>query len=320
VNTTGGISRDGWNLLGNPFTSAIDWDVIRLAPGAQYDADVAVWDQAGAGNYIHWNGSVGVLTNGIIPAQNGFFVKATANNAGLTIPLAAQTFTNHAFYKESVANSLELRADGNNYYDAAFVHFNNDATAQYDGKYDAFKLWGLDNAPQLYSMVSGNNLSINELPFEGNEVVDMGFSCGVNGTYTINASGMESFDATTPIWLEDLKTGTMQNLRSTPAYSFDYTTGATEKRFRLHFKSANGIQPGDLSGINIYSALRTVVINNTTNLAGEVKIYDLAGRELTHTSMSSKNETRIPVNYAVGTYLVKVITERGVTSNKVFIR
>jgi hypothetical protein len=142
----------------------------------------------------------------------------------------------------------------------------------------------------------------------------------VNGTYSLNASGMESFDATTPIWIEDLKTGTKQNLRINPSYSFDYTTGASELRFRLHFKSAYSVPENSLSGINIYSASRTVVINNTTSLAGEVKIYDLAGRELTHTSMNSSNETRIAVNYAVGTYLVKVITEKGVASNKVFIR
>jgi hypothetical protein len=311
------VLRKGWNLLGNPFPSAIDWDVFSTG---MYDGDVAVWDQAGAGNYIHWNGSVGALTNGVIPAENGFFVRTTVNGASITIPLAAQVFTNHAFYKDNVANALELRVDGNNYYDAAFVHFNNDATTGFDSKYDAYKLWGMTNAPQLYSLTSAYNLSTNELPMQGNEVVNMGFKCGVNGTYSITSAGMESFDATTPILLEDLKTGTIQDLRTSPSYTFDYNTADNEARFKLHFKAANGYNPNSLSGINIYSAVRTVVINNTTTLAGEVKIYDLAGRELMHTSMNSQNETRIAVNFAVGTYMVKVITANGVASSKVFIR
>jgi hypothetical protein len=46
----------------------------------------------------------------------------------------------------------------------------------------------------------------------------------------------------------------------------------------------------------------------------------MTGRELTHATMSSQNETRIPVNAAVGNYLVKVITANGIASGKVFIR
>jgi hypothetical protein len=195
MNTSSDVNRVGWNLLGNPFPSAIDWDMFST--GA-YDAQVAVWDQAGAGNYIYWNGSVGSLTNGIIPAQNGFFVKTATNGASLTIPMAAQVHSPMALYKDAVANALELRANGNNYYDATFVHFNSNATADFDNQYDAFKLEGLETAPQLYNMAAGHNLSINELPFEGNEVVNLGFKCGVAGTYSLNASGMESFSSINP--------------------------------------------------------------------------------------------------------------------------
>ena len=78
--------------------------------------------------------------------------------------------------------------------------------------------------------------------------------------------------------------------------------------------------------IEVVNGVRTevlnsaVVINNTTKLAGEVGIYDLAGREILRTNMSSDTETRIPVKVAVGSYLVKLVTEKGVSSNKVFIR
>ncbi|MBK7213171.1 MAG: hypothetical protein IPH88_07740 [Bacteroidales bacterium] len=89
-------------------------------------------------------------------------------------------------------------------------------------------------------MTDGHVLSINALPQQ--DVIDLGFKCGVNGTYTITSEGMESFDATTPIWLEDLKTGATQNLRTNPVYSFNYATGEAENRFKLHFKSANGFR------------------------------------------------------------------------------
>jgi hypothetical protein len=317
LNTSTDLNYVGWNLLGNPFPSAIDWDVFSTG---DYDAQVAVWDQAGAGNYIYWNGTVGSLTDGIIPAQNGFFVKTSTNGAALTIPMAAQVHSPMALYKDAVANALELRADGNNYYDATFVHFNSNATADFDSQYDAFKLAGLETAPQLYSLAAGYNLSINELPFEGNEVVRMGFKCGVDGTYSLNASGMESFSSSTPILLEDVKLNTIQDLRLNPVYSFNYLTSDNENRFNLHFKAATGINDPANSGIFVYSYERTVVINNTTGLNGEVRIFDMTGREIKGANMSSTTETRIYLPVAVGTYIVKVTTAQGTVNQKVFIK
>jgi hypothetical protein len=314
VNPSGNASRVGWNLVGNPFSSALDWNNI-VTNGT--DGAVYVWNGTG---YVSYNAGIGALTNGIIPSVNGFFVKANVNNATVIIPFGSRVHSNIPFYKESIANLLAIKAEGNNYADETFVNFNDNATSNFDAKYDAYKLQNVADAPALYSMITGDILSINALPMLGNEVVDLGFKCGVNGTFTLNASGIESFDATTPVWLEDLKTGAVQNLRVNQTYAFDYTTADNEKRFKLHFKSAFSVPENSLSGINIYSAVRTVVINNSTSLSGEVKIYDLTGRELLHTGMSSQNETRIPVNFAVGTYLVKVTTSNGVASNKVFIR
>jgi len=63
-----------------------------------------------------------------------------------------------------------------------------------------------------------------------------------------------------------------------------------------------------------------VVINNTTGLNGEVSIFDMTGRELKDASMSSTSVTRIPMQAAVGTYIVKVTTAQGTVNQKVFIK
>ena len=316
-NPSGQIDRVGWNLLGNPYPSAIDWDVFS---SGDYDAQVSIWDET-LGNYRTWNGSVGNLTNGIIPAQSGFFVKTSSpgNSAGLLIPMLAQVHNTMPLYKNSVSNALELRADGNNYYDATYVHFNDLATPEFDVDYDAFKRDGLETAPQLYS-IADYRLSINELPLKGNEIVNIGFKCGVGGTYSLTASGMETFSSGTPIFLEDLKTKNFQDLRQNPEYSFSYNTSDSENRFKLHFNEAAGFNNALSTGINVYSFDHTVVINNTTGQAGDVHIFDLAGRELLNTSMDASTTTRIPMQVAIGTYVVKVITSSGTVNQKVFIR
>jgi hypothetical protein len=311
------INRVGWNLLGNPFPSAIDWDLI---PQGLFDSQVAVWDQA-YGGYRYWNHTIGNLVSGVIPPENGFFVKTTnPGGASLVIPLSAQVFSNHAFYKESVSNVLDIKADANGYSDEAFVHFNNDATAGFDSKYDAFKFWGMVNAPQIYYKISSYNLSINELPFEGNETLDLGFKCGIDGNYTLTGLGMESFDAATPIKLEDLKTHSTQDLRLNPVYSFNYATDDIEARFRLHFKSAYDVPESSIPAIDVYSVNNTVIIRSPSNLDAEITISDMMGRTLLHEKMSNQYEKQIPFKVAVGNYLVRLKGTKYSVCKKVFVQ
>ena len=108
-----------------------------------------------------------------------------------------------------------------------------------------------------------------------------------------------------------------------PTKISEYISGINvpvEIRSILDSKSASIDPENSLSNIKVYSDLQTVVINNSSDLTGEIWIYDLSGHELLHTSMTSRDETRIPLQVATGTYLVKVVTENGVISNKVFIR
>jgi hypothetical protein len=304
-----------WNLLGNPFQSAIDWDNLSFA--GSVGGSVAVYNGS---TYNYWNGSAGFLTDGIIPAGNGFFVSTTANGSSVTIPLASRVHSNIPFYKESAANLLAIQTNGNGSEDHVYVHFNDNATPGYDTQFDAQKLWGLEEAPQIYSTTNSDVLAINELPMEGNEVVSIGFKCNTTGQYSLNATGIETFDYSTPIILEDLKLNTKQDLRKNAVYSFDYDAADDANRFKLHFKSTTGIIDETNSEISVYSFVRDVVVNNSTALAGEAWVYDMAGREMAHTSLSSQAKTTIPMHVAVGAYMVKVVTAKATVNQKVFIK
>ncbi len=304
-----------WNLLGNPFQSAIDWDNLSFA--GSVGGSVAVYNGT---TYNYWNGTAGALTGGIIPAQNGFFVTTTVNGSSVTIPLTARVHSNIPFYKESAANLLALQASGNGSEDQVYVHFNENATASYDTQFDAQKLWGSEDAPQIYSTTSSDVLAINELPLEGNEVVNIGFKCNTTGQYNLNATGIETFDYSTPIILEDMKLNIIQDLRKNAEYNFDYTASEDANRFKLHFKSTTGIIDAANIGISVYSFVRDVVVNNSTALAGEVWVYDMAGREMAHTTLTTQAKTTIPMQVATGAYMVKVVTEKATINQKVFIK
>ena len=306
--------RVGWNLLGNPFSSAIDWD---LTDHSSVDGAVYVWDGT---QYVSWNGFVGALTDGIIPAQNGFFAKTMTDGVTIDVPLSARVHSSLAFYKTSVADLLEITAEGNSFSDKTFVHFNNDATADFDNLFDAYKLYGNVNAPQIYSMITGDILSINELPMEGNETIDLGFKCNTTGIYSITANGTENFASNVPVILQDVKLDTYQDLKANPVYTFSYETSDNENRFKLWFQQVTGISNPDLNHIRVFSLNSTVVIENDGILNGVAGIYDLAGREICSQAFSGQTTIHIPVAAASGVYLVKVRTVNGIINQKVFIR
>lgn len=312
-NVSGEMNRVGWNLLGNPFTSAVDWD--DMVKGAGVEAAVYVWNGS---QYISYTGGVGALIDGVIPAQNGFFVKTSTNNASLTIPLAARVHSAIPFYKSSVDNLIELRADGNNYSDFTFVHFNGEATHGFDARFDAFKLYGINEAPQLYSMISGEILSINERPMDGNDIVQLGFSCGNSGSYTFTASGMESFDASKPIFLEDSKLNVYQDLRSNPVYGFSYIAGENANRFKLVFGSV-GIGEGNALNVGIFAERKNIHVTTPESFRGTVQVYDLLGKMVAERQVSGSGETIISMAVPTATYLVKATGANGTITRKVVL-
>lgn len=315
-NPSGDPGRVGWNLMGNPYTSAIDWD---LTDHSQTDGSVYVWDGV---QYVAWNGTVGGLSEGIIPPQNAFFVKTPANGNTLTIPLSSRLHDATGYYKSASAvdQMITLTAEGNTYTDQMFVHFNPQATAGFDEQYDAYKLFGEETAPQVYCIAGNQSLNINELPFTNdNKTIPVGFRCSQSGMYTLKAAGMESFGTDVPITIEDLKMNTLQDLRENPEYSFSYTPGDPDYRFNLNFDKYVGMKQRNQNGLKVYSIHRTLVVENPGNDYGQVWIYDMTGRKLMQADLDGESRLNLNLDVTTGSYLVVVSTDRGVLNQKVLM-
>lgn len=337
--TKTGIANDdynGWNLIGNPFTSAIDASSIGGWGLTNVDPFVYVWN---GGNYLchsvtipgYASNTTGTMATPYVPAQQGFFVHVTdqtppAATGSVTIPFTARVHSNQVYYKGTLAlpNSLSLEVAGNGYSDKAMVYFTDEAAADYDVNYDAYKLSGLAEAPQLYSILTGRKLTINALqsPQTSSEV-PLGFVAGAETSYTLTFTGMESFDASIPLRLDDLKTGLSRDLRTDPVYEFTATPGDDEHRFRLRFKSSTGFgEQESIKQVYIYTLEKDVYIsaNRLTIGTCEVYIYNAVGQKVYQGRFvpAAEDQKFARIN-TPGAYIVKVISATGTTTEKIII-
>jgi len=219
-------------------------------------------------------------------------------------------------------NELFLTAEGNGYSDKMIVQFNEEATAGFDGEFDAWKFKGDEAAPQLYSVYDGNELSVNILPFEGeNMIIPVNFEAGADGQYTITADELENFEAATEIWLEDLKNDEMIDLTQTASYSFGASQNDEANRFLLHFNNtAFGTEENSVIDLNIYSYGPKVYLTSQNTIDGNIKVVNMLGKVVYKSGLSNSTYFEIGLDVMPGYYLVGFTNDEKTITKKVMIK
>jgi len=328
-------SGNGWNLIGNPFTSAIDCDAINwtsanrqsFTTGTQY-----LWDNDyNGGDYRTWNGTMGDLIDGIIPISQAFFVQAIyAGN--LSIPTSARVHNSTAYYKSVESNGespyVRLQLDFENHGNTVFIGFPEYGTSYFDYKGDATKLYSNDQFPQIFVVEDGVKLSTNALaPLHSeSKTVPLHLDQVVDGEYTLTLSQLDNLPDMM-ISLEDLQTGTIHDFINNPVYTFNASTGDDVNRFLLHFKSTTFGINEDLSNenesINIYTAINNLYIRSTGTAiheAGNVEVYSIVGQKLLDQKIEAGALVSIPLNVKNSYLVVRINKPSGTVVKKVFTK
>ncbi len=301
---------EGWNLVGNPYPCSIDWDD---AGWTKTNVNNAIYIERNGGWATYING-VGTLqgTKWIAPGQ-GFMVNVATNPGTLGISNTVKLHRQTLFFKNTNSDKMvRLEVSGNGYTDEAVVRFMSEVTPEFDGQYDALKLFGyVDESAQIYTLGS-TPLAINSTVPGTNEVA-LGIRANQAGVYTIAATEFEDIPFLT---LEDTKTGIYTDIVS-KSYSFAFEPGENEVRFMLHFSSTS-VKETETASINIYSYQKTAYIDMMHMDKGEIYIYNTAGQLiLTVQAEKGINEIALP---ETGIYIVKVISKDNSLVKKVFIQ
>lgn len=258
----------GWNLMGNPYPSSIDW---YAAEGWTKDniKDAIYFRKNGTVcSYIDGTGTMGA--SNIIPPMQAFWIRAdNESNGTLTIDNRVRVHQDIQHYKgpKTVKNTLHLTittAD-NLKKDDAYVCFRDGATNNFDANYDAYKFFGDDATwPQIYSVAGMDKLSINKLePISGEQIVKLGLKNLVPGKYTITADMVSSLTSNGySVSIENIQTGTSQDLSANNKYTF--TVGAKANVDYLILRFNGGLLPIQLIDFEPICLNNEVQINWST--------------------------------------------------------
>jgi hypothetical protein len=296
--------ESGWNLLGNPFSSAISGTGVTNANVGTISGLVKIW----SGN------AYTDVASGVIPAMNGFMVQTTLPSGSVTIPLTARVHDATSWYKESqerillVARNAELPVG-----QESVVRFDASATDAFDASMDGHFLPGY--APMFYSQVGEEKLSTNTLPSQTWDLeIPFGFAKNEGNSYVIE---MKENIADANVFLTDLKTGQVQNLTQNPVYNFTAASGDAVSRFVLKFSTV-GVEDPSATNNGIYTYGDKLYVNNPGN--GVVEVYSMTGQLLASEKTNTAGLYVTSINASTGYYLVRVISATSTRTAKVFVK
>lgn len=344
---------DNWNLIGNPYPSAIKaLDFLNANSNLQGFVNLWTHQQSPTINtnpfygtflsnydlndYIVYNGT-GTQSgptgfNGYIAAGQAFFVSMvdgtqTSDVVQFNNSMRSSAYSNSQFYKS--ANETEKHriwldlVDSNNNSDRTLIGYISGASVGYDRLFDANT--NSANSRSIYSVLNNESLTIQgrSVPFEDTDKVSLGINILVAGDYSIAISAVDGlFEQNQPIYIEDKLLNITHDLRESP-YSFSSNNGTFNDRFLLKYTNAelsNTTFGTSSNQVLMVTKEQQLQIKSSKALMSTITIYDLLGRVVVSKSNIEANEISFKSLPSQQVLIVKVQLENGeVESRKVIL-
>jgi hypothetical protein len=335
----------GFNLIGNPYPSPINWDAATgwtktNIDNALYYFKAGVTDQYTGtySTYINGFSSDGLAT-AVIPSMQAFFIHVSTGTYPVTGTLAMTnsvriTDLTHQFLKSVNISSISfLRlnaffADNPGVPDPLVIYFDDKALTGFDSRLDALKLMNTDQmVPNLYAVsADGYNLSINALPPYADSllVVPLGIKTARNGSITFRIRDTINLLPGTEIYLNDKETGVNRIMNQGTEYIIYLNAGEYNSRFSLRFIAAATGIPGNSTisdQLSLYSTRGIIIadINLPPGKRGFLLINNISGQILFRKEIYEGGYHEFNPKLKTGIYIVSFITGNVRYVKKIFI-
>ncbi len=227
-------TNDGWNMVGNPFASSLDWDASSGWSRSGLDGSIYVWSDSansGTGAYLTWNGSSGTLGSGNVAPMQGFWVKANDTGAPSFSVNDTARSNGAVLLKLKEIPEIQFKLSGEGMADRAIVMFSEEAEVGKD-PLDAYKLASINQEwLAVYTATDdGAGMDIQSLPVQLESPLELNLvieGSNLDGEYALswNHSLSEEYE----LLLLDTETEMITDLQSQSSYEFT-VEGVSEKK------------------------------------------------------------------------------------------
>jgi hypothetical protein len=334
----------GLSLVGNPYPSPLDWSQVVNSGGlSKVDGALYVFQSNDPTN--PYAGQYGVYANGlgispVLPQGQGFFVRVSQGqtNGTLTFTNAQRpsTYTATTYYRTTAETrplvQLSLKAAGSATGDDAFVYFEQGSTEGFDSQYDARKMPN-PSGLNLSTTVAGEQFSIDGRPAIGTvqRVVPLAVGVPAAGAYSLSPAQLLNLD-TTPVYLRDLQTGAVIDLKLQPSYQFTVSNASAliTGRFELVFSPQQPLATATAAlaqQVALYPnpAKKAAFVELPASLGRQAvtaSLVDALGRVVRTVSLPAKGAVAHQLDLselATGVYALRLSTSAGVLVKKLVI-
>jgi len=237
-------TMDGYNLVGNPYPSAINWQAAGWVRSATNISPViAIRDNGAGGGFIYLDYTDG-SANDYIASGQAFWVRASADNQTLGFRENTKVSASTTFYRSIADDAIAITLTRGAITDKAVLKLNPNASASLD-IFDGPKL---NNAMFDFATLSEESIAmainaVDKIACGTDVPLSFKFYTNPNGTYTMNFAPTGLF-ANYHITLVDTYTGTSVNVSQQPVYQYTVDSNAGSRasnRFKMIFEQQNPV-------------------------------------------------------------------------------
>ena len=356
----GANGDEDWNLIGNPYPSAIDANAFLTANAGTIKGLAYLWSHStpantnasgnqaanftssdyaiitlGSGNVA---GGDMVIPNDYIPSGQSFFVQSIANgNATFNNSYRmADLSSNDQFFRtqNTVSNKIwvNLTSDNGVFYQILVAYVNGATDGKDSMAYDANRTLDAEKVAEIYTFIpdQSDKLAVQGKAPESlmiDEIIPIGFNTQITipTIYTLSIAQLQgAFLETNTVYLIDYLDNSIHDL-SASNYQFTSEAGAFTSRFEIVF-NPNRLSVNDY---NIsYNALSIIELTDNqvefsvaNNLTiKSIKILDLLGKEIYTFQSNNATEILNLSNLSQATYIAQVELSNGQVISKKAIK
>jgi hypothetical protein len=336
---SGNPSEDGWNLVANPYPSAIDWDASSFNFSKTSISNTYYTYNTDINNYVTYTTGIGGTNGGtrFIPSSQGFYVKASSVTADLSIKENAKASAQPTYVRMSNSNtfngniSIKVNKIGSLLADEALFRIDENATNSIDD-YDMYKLYPFGDAVNVSTKLDNYDMTINsKYSFDHSFNLPIKVSATSQGMLQLTLNGLEHLLNTYPqefandyLVLED-ELGNVTNVMTNNTINIMSLPNDSVHNFTLRFNNptitslSTNLNNNDdaFVGTDANGLFVKLMVDKSTNV--QVEVNNSLGQTVYNNQIAINNNARNSIKMnkvAEGIYFVtlkyndKVVTKK----------